>query len=169
VLSGLHSLRELEVHGMAVDVGEIVRCAQVEALVLVDTPPFDIAALACAPRLRELTIAHVFRPQLTLRTLPNLARLELRDMRLSHVPDLAHNAALEVIVLRNIRELRDLAPLASAGALRQLEISGCPQLNVEDFRPLCAHANLRRVQVDLGSRRKVREVYRLLHLGKRHT
>jgi hypothetical protein len=156
------------VHGKNADVRAIAQCSQIESLALVDTPAIDREAFASAPALRELTLAHSAQTRLNLGQFPHLTRLELRDVPLSELPDVSQNAALETIVLRNIRVLHDLTPIACATALRRLEISGTPQLNVEHFKPLRQLANLRRFHVDLGSRRKEREVYRLLNMGTKH-
>ena len=168
-LPRLGRLRELEVHGASAGPSAIAGCASLERLTLVDTPALDVAALTSAATLRELAVAHTAQPLRSIAALSELARLELRDMQLSALPDFSRNAGLESIVLRNVTELNDLRPLATARALRELEITGVPQFNVEDFEPLTACTALQRVHVDLGSRGKTREVYRLLQVGtKQH-
>ena len=166
VLQALPALRELEVRGRHAGVSAIASCTGLEALGLINTPPVDLSRLACAPVLRELTIAHNAQPLSDMRVFTALARLELRDVALFTLPDLAQNTALATIVMRNITRLRNLAPLARAPALRELEIAGMPQLEVWDFSPLSSRPQLRNLHVEIGSRTKSREVYRLLHVGK---
>lgn|GEM_PF-6032847 len=165
VLPAMRALHELEVSGKNADVSMAGRCSYLESLTLIDTRAVDFAHLKSAPLLRELTIAHVPQPLTGLDRLVRLTRLELRDLTILELPDLSQNRALETLVLRNVRELRDLRALARIAPLRELEITGAAHLNVDDFKPLAGLPQLRRVRVDLGSRRKAREVYRLLHLG----
>ncbi len=166
-LADLQLLRALELRGERSDVPAAGACETLEELTLIDTPSIDISHLASAPVLRELTIAHG-KPRIEdFNALPALARLELRDMPLTALPDFSRNPALSAIVLRNITQLRDLAPLASAPALRELEIAGMPQLEVWDFDPLASCPRLSNVAVDVGSRKKSREVYRMLHVGRK--
>jgi hypothetical protein len=167
VLSRLPSLRELELHGKNADVAAVEKCTQLERLSMSDTAALDVASLASAPVLRELAVAHAASPPKGIDALRRLARLELRDMQLSVLPDLSKNAELESMSLRNVRALRNLGPIASAQSLRELTISGSPQLHVDDFKPLTACHSLHSVHIDVGSRTKSREVYRLLHLGKK--
>ncbi len=166
-LASLPALRALEMSGQFADVAHASACERLEELTLIDTLPIAIAGLASASVLRELTIAHAAAPVVDVQALPALARLDLRDMPLAALPNLSRNTALSSIVLRNITHLRDLSPLASAPALRELEIAGMPQLEVWDFKPLESCARLASVTVDLGSRAKSREVYRMLHVGRK--
>lgn len=165
-LHALPKLRALELAGRKADLAGVAACAELESLTLVDAPPLHPAHLRSAPHLRELTIAHgrVHLEELT--ALPSLTKLELRDLRLTELPDFSKNAQLQTIVLRNIRTLRDLRPLTTAPALRELRMERMPQLEVWDFEPLAAGAKLHSVAVDAGSRRKNREIYRLLHVGR---
>ena len=166
-LAALPHLRELEVRGPKAELEAVRACPALESLTLVDTPPLRLSALASAARLRELVIAHGKPDLAEIGALPSLARLELRAIALPALPDLSANAALRSIVLRNVRGLRDLAPLTLAPALRELRVEGMPQLDVWDFEPLAAAAQLRSAVIDVASRRKSREIYRLLRLGKR--
>jgi hypothetical protein len=166
-LAGLPDLRELEVRGANADLEAVRACPALESLTLVDTPPLRFSTLASAPRLREIIIAHGKPDLREIGALPSLARLELRSIALGALPDLSANAALRSIVLRNVRGLRDLTPLMLAPALRELRVEGMPQLHVWDFKPLAAAAQLRSAVIDVASRRKSREIYRLLRVGKR--
>jgi hypothetical protein len=165
-VAALPSLHALEVCGERADVSAAAACPALEELTLIDAPPVDFARFSSTLRLRELTIAHTVTSLEQLQKLPALARLELRDMTITNLPDLARSGALHALTLRNVTHLRDLAALTSAPALRELEIAGMPQLEVWDFEPLTKCRNLRRVTVDIGSRTKTREVYRMLHVGR---
>jgi hypothetical protein len=167
VLTKLSALRDLELHGQNADVEAMRNCPHLENLTLIDTPPIKLQELACAQVLQMLTIAHVAQPLDAIASLPHLKRLEVRDAAIAILPDLSRNTSLQAISLRNIRDLRDLTPLSFAPALREVEIAGSRRLNVDDFRPLLACPNLSRLRVEIGSRRKEREVYRLVHLGRK--
>lgn len=164
-LQDLAQLRALEIAGMKADMAGVCACAHLESLTLIDTKSPALASLASAPRLRELVLAHVSPDLAQIGALPSLVRLELRDLPLLGLPDFTQNAALRSITLRNVRRLRDLREIARAPHVRELRIEGMPQLEVPDFEPLAA-AGLRNAVIDVGSRRKSREIYRLLHLGK---
>lgn len=166
-LAALPQLRELELRGPSTDLEGVRACPALESLTLVDTPPLRFSALASALRLRELVIAHGKTDLSEIGALPALTRLELRSLALRALPDLSANAALRSLVLRNVRGLRDLAPLTLAPALRELRVEGMPQLDVWDFEPLATAAQLRSAVIDVASRRKSREIYRLLRVGKR--
>jgi len=81
---------------------------------------------------------------------------------LSALPDFTKNALLHSVELRNVTLLRDLAPLTYAPALSELRVEGLPQLQVADFQPLRACTTLRSLTVDVGSKTKSREVYKML-------
>lgn len=162
VLQRLPALRRLEVHGTRTDMPSITRLKHIDALALIDTPPPEWPHLACAGHLRSLLIAHVQGAIASLPDLPMLERLSLRDLQLGTLPDLSRCPRLHAVELRNITLLTDLSPLSSAPALRELRVEGMPQLNVSDFRPLLLCPALQSINVEIGSKTKSREVYRLL-------
>lgn len=166
VLHGLAHLRALELRGQRADVRAVARLQHLNVLELVDTPPLDLHDLASAAALRRLLIAHGENGARGVAALPALERLHLRNMPLQTLPDFSANVRLREIELRDITQLQDLTPLAGAPALRELRIEGMPQLNVPDFAPLSRCAQLQHISVDIGSKRKSREVYRLLRMGK---
>jgi len=164
-LCELHALHALELHGAYADLATATSLHHLRSLKLVSTPAPRFDAMASAPQLRSLAIAHGEFDAHSLAGLPSLEHLEIADMALASLPDLSQNRALRSLVLRNVRNLRDLKPLASLPALRDLRVSGMPQLEVADFAPLQALPLLRKAGVEIGSRRKSREVYRMLRVG----
>jgi hypothetical protein len=166
VLQQLPALRRLEVHGMRTDVRAVARLKRLDALGLVDTPPLEWLHFECAEHLRSLLIAHVQCAIGPFPHLPMLERLSLRDLQLAALPDLSRCPRLHAVELRNITLLTDLSSLCSAPALRELRVEGLPQLNVSDFGPLRASLNLQNVTIEIGSKTKAREAYRLLRAHK---
>jgi hypothetical protein len=161
-LLSLPELHRLELHGAHADMRTAMRLCGLRTLVLIDSPPLDFSQLQSASRLRSLTIAHAQWTVNDLSALTTLERLVLRDLQLTALPDLSHNMELHAVELRNVRLLRDLSPLASAPGIRDLRIEGMPQLHVSDFEPLRNHGALRSVTIDIASKPKAREAYRLL-------
>ncbi len=84
---------------------------------------------------------------------------------LAALPDLGGNSSLRSIVLRAVRLLRDLGPLQTAPALREVHVQQMLQLRAADLEPLKA-LNLDRVTIDLGNRTLTREAYRALGMGR---
>ncbi len=161
VLQALPKLNHLEVRGPNADMQGVARLRHLDSLAIVDTPATDFLGFASAQQLRSLLIAHVHGEIRSLADLPALERLALRDLQLTALPDLSRSTRLHAIELRNVTMLRDLRPLADAPALRELRIEGMPQLNVTDFEPL-RDRGLQNVTVEIGSKTKSREVYRML-------
>ncbi|MBV9269931.1 MAG: hypothetical protein JO165_02475, partial [Candidatus Eremiobacteraeota bacterium] len=56
---------------------------------------------------------------------------------------------------------RELGVLRELPRLRSLRVRAMPHLNVRDFRVLADCTALRALSVDLGSRKKNREIYRI--------
>ena len=158
----LPALHRLELRGANADVRTAARVAHLDSLALIDTPEIEVQKFAAAARLKSLLIAHTSFDVSGIARLPALERLELRDMPIVELPDFSGNPQLRAIEFRNVTLLRDLAPLSSAPALRDLRIEGMPQFGVSDFKPLLACAALRHVNLDIGSKTKSREVYRML-------
>ena len=68
---------------------------------------------------------------------------------------------LEALELHGLARVTDLRAIAQAPALRRLRVGAMPQLNVEHFAPLARCTSLRTLDVEVGSRQKEREIYRL--------
>jgi hypothetical protein len=168
-LASLPALHALELRGAHADIAGMHDFPHLRSLTLVDTPAFDAASMRSRETLRALALAHGAYELNSICALPALERLELRDMRAAQLPDLSRAAHLRILHLRAVRELRDLTPIAAAPALRELRIEAMPQLHVSDFEPLRACASLAKIAVDLQSKAKSREVYRLLALGRIRT
>jgi hypothetical protein len=132
---------------------------------LENTRPADWRAMASANVLQTLTLAHGAYDVANLDALPALRTLHLRALDIPELPPLHRLVNVERLVLRELRNLKDLSPIARARSLRELEIAGMPHLNVGDFAPLAGRADLRDVSIDLASRRKEREIYRLMRIG----
>lgn len=164
-LHALPVLRTLELRGTRAALAPLEGCASLRALLLENTPPPDFAALASAPVLEHLTLAHGEYDLPAMTALRNVRTLVLRALDVPQLPALDRLERLERLELCDLRSITDLRPLASAPSLRELRIEGMPQLNVTDFEPLQACAGLRALDVDIGSRRKTREIYRLMKRG----
>lgn len=164
-LNALPELATLELRGTRAPLAPIRRCAHLQTLVLENTQPFDFTDMASAATLHTLTLAHGEYDLAALHMLRELRALELRALDAMQLPPLEDLESLERLVVRDLHAIRDLAPIAGARSLRALEITGMPQLNVTDFAPLAACAQLQDVRIDVGSRRKEREIYRLLRSG----
>ena len=167
-LPELPALTSLQLHGTrAATLEPVERCASLETVFLENTPPIDFGAMSSAPVLRVLTLAHGAYDFESLAALSKLRRLELRALDVAQLPALDALTNLDVLVLRELHAVTDLSPIMRARSLRDLVIAGMPQLNVEDFQPLAACAGLQNVHIDIGSRRKEREIYRLMRFGNR--
>lgn len=165
VLAALPALEHLELRGTRASLGPLTRSKTLKYLVLENTAPVDVGALACAQTLSTLVLAHGTYDLSALRALENLQALELRAIDAAALPDLAALHQLERLYIDGLACLTDLRPLTRMRSLRELRITAMPQLNVDDFEPLQACAELRELYVDLGSRRKKREVHRLMMRG----
>jgi hypothetical protein len=161
-LQELPRLQTLELRGNGVAVESIADLSNLRALSLVDTKPLRLHGFASAATLSKLRISHSEVREQSFTPLRELEELEIDHLHLRHVPDLSRNLKLRQVALREVRGLRDLEPLARAPALCDLRISSMPQLEVWDFLPLRDAPQLRSLSVEIGSRRKSREVYRLL-------
>lgn len=163
----LPALRSLELLGTPQAGDAIERCAYLQSIAFIGGAPQRFDRLAAAAGIRELSIRHANGVP-DLRPLTALRSLELRDVRLQALPDLGCNPLLDRIILERVGPIRDLEALAAMPALRELSVRSMPQLDVTNFLPLSHNTLLRHVEVDLGSRRKNREVYRLLRPGMIH-
>jgi hypothetical protein len=167
-LGSLTRLRTLELHGTRAPLDPVADLAALHTLVLEGTASIDPAGLRCAPELQALVLAHGEYDVRGLHRLSNLRRLELRALDLSELPAFSELPKLEELELQHLTRIADLRPVADARMLRSLRIGKMPQLNVADFRPLQRCAGLRELFVDVGSRTKEREIYRLMKLGNTH-
>lgn len=119
---------------------------------------------ACArypPHLNELELLHGSYDVTEVGALAHLRTLTIRDVRLREFPGLDRSRELVRVQLRNVRLLDDLAPLARIPNLRVLSIEEMPQLAIEDFEVFSALGPID-ITVDVGSRSRNREIYRLL-------
>lgn len=161
-LEALPDLQTLELRGTRANVAPVERCRGLEALLLENTPPLDFSRCVSANTLQRLTLSHGQYDVSALTALSQLRGLELRALEVARLPNLAAFEHLQSLVLVDLHELSDLSPIAQARSLRELRISGMPHLNVGDFEPLRRCAALEDAHIDVGSRRKEREIYRLL-------
>jgi hypothetical protein len=163
-LEALPDLRVLELRGTRAPLDPVLRLQHLEAFALEATMPLDFRRFASAPRLRALSLGHGEYDLRALDAARALRSLHLRALDCAELPQLHRLAHLEDLHLEALRNVRDLRPIAQAQSLRRLRISAMPQLNVEDFAPL-REGSLRSLDVEIGSRRKEREIYRLMKPG----
>lgn len=164
-LCALPDLRTLDLRGTRASLAPVERCAVLQELLLENTPPPDFSSLASASALERLSLAHGDYDLQALPALRNLRTLTLRALDVRKLPPLQQLERLERLELCDLHAIADLRPIADAPSLRELRIERMPQLNVNDFAPLQACAGLRAFDVDVGSRRKTREIYRLMNRG----
>ncbi|HET9097120.1 MAG TPA: Imm26 family immunity protein [Candidatus Baltobacteraceae bacterium] len=164
-IDALPALRTLELRGTRASLAPVERCAELRSLLLENTPPPDFPSFAGAPVLEQLTLAHGEYDLDAMTALRNVSTLKLRALDVPQLPPLHRLERLERLELCDLGAVSDLRPLASAPSLRELRIEGMPQLNVADFEALQACAALRSLEVEIGSRRKTREIYRLMKVG----
>jgi hypothetical protein len=164
-LEALHALERLELRGTRALLEPLLNCPSLTYLVLENTPSLDFHAFASASRVTTLVLAHGAYDLTSLNAFQQLRSLELRGLDASSLPDFAALTQLERLHLDALTGVTDLRPLTGARLLRELRITAMPQLNVEHFRPLQACAELREFFVDVGSRTKEREIYRLMLRG----
>lgn len=164
-LDHLKHLRSLELRGTRATLEPVLRLPNLRSLVLEGTPPFDVRSFTGAKQLEKLVLAHGAYDIEGLAACANLRGLHLRALDSDRVPDLSGLQHLEVLELHALTHITDLSAIAHAPALRRLRIGAMPQLNVEHFVPLARCASLRTLDVEIGSRRKEREIYRLIKRG----
>ncbi len=165
-LTALASLRFLELRGTSWPVQELYGFTQLEDLRLTNTPPISPASLGFKGRLRTLALRHGIYDLSQIASLPALERLELQNVRIDRLPDFSSNSGLHTLTLRDLRLVRDLTPILSARALQRLTIEAMPQLEVPDFAPLVDCAEGLGLSIEIGSKTKSREVYRMLRKGR---
>ena len=179
-------IRTLELHLQCFDPRILGAVPQLEALCVrarATDVPID-AGLALLPHLQRLelagdaaavtgplpplqTLALEGAPLLTAATLANPQAL--RVLRLHETPIepalFTRLRALQRLELRRVRGFVDLRPLLALDRLEELRLVGMGHLNFADFRPLEGRMPAA-CSLDLESRGKEREVYRLLGAGR---
>jgi len=165
-LTRLPHLRVLRLEGPHAQVEVLRELHALEELELNATRPFRIADLGSAPSLRRLVLRHSPYDLDGIGALERLQTLELHDLYLERLPDLSRNRRLKTIRLQGVRGLRSLRELKIA-PLEALSIESMPQLEIGDFAQLVPWAPLPAISVEIGSRSKSREVYRLLSGARR--
>jgi hypothetical protein len=163
-LEAMQVLEQLELRGTRADPAPVLRLRTLRALELENTAPLDLAQLAGTDVLERIVLAYGRYDLHGLSALARLRTLVLRSLDLENISSLSALNGLQNLTLHGLRRVTDLAPLARLPRLRELQITGMPQLNVHHFAPLQACADLQLI-VDLGSRPKEREIYRLLKTG----
>ena len=143
---------------------------------------FDLAALACAPNLRRLSLANAgLRNQWRPESPPGLKVIELRDMpaggveellglpgtvalRLSRIGEmrsidaLAGHANLRVVALEALTHVDSVQVLATLPRLESLDVRGLWQLSLDDVAFIPSMLGLRRLAINIGGRRKNVEI-----------
>lgn len=161
-LDALLELEAIELRGTRASLQPVLDLPSLRTLVLENTRTLDLRALASAATLEDLVLAHGAYDARGVSALKRLRSLELRSLEIASLPDLGALPDLHRLRLDALASVTELGPLVRAQALRELRIAGMPQLNVADFRPLLACAALQDLDLEIGSRRKEREIYRLL-------
>ncbi|HET6894536.1 MAG TPA: leucine-rich repeat domain-containing protein [Candidatus Baltobacteraceae bacterium] len=161
VLDDLTELSSLELRGTRAALAPVLRLPNLRSLVLEGTPPFDLRTSTGAQQLEHLVLAHGNYDAHAVAACVNLRDLRLRSLDIEEVPDLSGLRHLEALELHGLARVTDLRAIAQAPALRRLRVGAMPQLNVEHFAPLARCTSLRTLDVEVGSRQKEREIYRL--------
>ncbi|HLI96648.1 MAG TPA: hypothetical protein VKT72_11260 [Candidatus Baltobacteraceae bacterium] len=164
-VSKLPQLRTLELRGTRGSLAALQALTRLRSLMLENTPPFDLRTLACGENLQSLALAHGSYDLHTLDALHGLRELELRALDASTLSPLRALHKLEKLHLHGLEQVFELDPLAALPRLRELHITGMTQLNVRHFETLQDCAGLQMVEIDVGSRTKEREIYRMLRIG----
>lgn len=165
-LTRLPHLRVLRLEGPHAQVGVLRELHALEELELSATRPFRIADLGSAPLLRRLVLRHSPYDLDGIGALERLQTLELRDLYLERLPDLSRNVHLRTVRLHGVRGLRDLRALKTA-ALESVSIEAMPQIEIGDFAQLLPWEPLPAISIEIGSRSKSREIYRMLSGARR--
>ncbi|MDQ2872790.1 MAG: hypothetical protein M3R35_06645 [Candidatus Eremiobacteraeota bacterium] len=161
----LPHLRELELHGSAIDAAAVARLPALRSLVLSGGTPESLTAITGVP-LRSLAIRFgAFAEVTSVAVQERLQHLELRGLpSLRSIPPMRGLAALRSLTLAGLPLVGDVLEVLEAPALERLEIDGMPHLLVFDLYCLRQLKTLSSVAIDIGGRRKNREVYRALEL-----
>jgi hypothetical protein len=160
----LPRLTSLELHHVAIPAFARSRLPALCRLALVDTVQGDLEPVASLANLESLVVRYgACSDAAAIPALSRLQFLELRGLReLGSLPPLDGLAALRSIVLAALPRIVDLRALATAPALESVEVFAMGHLGVNDLDALREVRRLCHVSVDIGGRRKNREVYRRL-------
>lgn len=152
----LASVRDLSVYGDGSAVA-LHAWPNVEELT-VENARVDLRDLAETP-VRALVLRHCAFDPGALAALNRLLHVEIASMQLRDAEAIARAPRVASLVLRDIRLLHDLAPLAKMPHLRELRVTGMPQLRASDFAALAARGDVL-VLSDSGNRTFDREIHR---------
>lgn len=160
-LPPLESVRDLCIAG---DTGPVTLRAWPHLHELtVENARVDLTELTRAP-LQALVLRHCAFDPVQLEQQPHLTHLELDSLQLLDAGPVARLSRVASLVLRNVRLLRDLAPLAQMPHLRELRVVGMPQLRAADLSALAARGDIRVIS-DSGNRTLDREIHRAFAAG----
>jgi hypothetical protein len=161
----LTALRKLELQRTRGALEAVSKLPALQMLVLESTAPIEFAALRSAASLQTVVLAHGDYNVDAIAAFKQLRHLELRTLDTHVLPPLSGLEKLEELRLHALAQIDDLRPIAGAPALQRLFVTAMPHLNVRDFAFLQQCAGLRHVTVEIGSRTKEREIYRLMKGG----
>lgn len=163
-LGSLERLEVLELRGAMPASVDLAAWQSLRCLTVVDAPSHDARFAAALGRLESLQLfGGSFADLAALAALESLERLSLRHLSaLEHLPAMGGLKRLRTLQLAALPRVASLQEVTRAPALESLEISGMEHLNVGDLRILAACRQLCEARIDIGGRRKNREVYRLL-------
>ena len=164
-LDALPEIEQLELRGTRAALDPVLALRTLHSLVLENTAALDLSALASAPVLRTLILAHGSYDVQNVGALTQLHELELRALEIAALPDFSALPHLRRLHVDALKMVHDLSPILTAHSLRELRITRMAQLNVTDFHPLQACAGLQELELDVGSRSKEREIYRFIKGG----
>ena len=157
------SLRELTLRGTLVHRHIFRELPALRRLRLQAAGWESAAPLHGALHLRDIEFSDMpMRDLRALHELRSLRSLRLRRCDLASL-DVLRGLPVESLTIENLPAIADLDALRELPHLRALSVRGMPHLNVRDFRVLTQCASLRVLSVDLGSRSKNREIYRMAH------
>lgn len=156
-LAGLTQLDHLKLRSVTADLAPLVAMTQLRALEIRLGGMTDLSAI---PRIGAITYLELWLVRgladLTfLADMHHLQHLFLQALKnVQALPDLSRCAALERVWLETMKGLVDVSALATAPALRELDLVDCGHLRPEDLLPLKASRSLRQLGVGMGSDRK---------------
>jgi hypothetical protein len=160
VLGDLPSLRSLTLGSISADSLDFLRGATGLAMLFLQLGRIgDISALACFPRLQELT---VYRTKLRdlgpLSDCWQLSYLQLESVSAATLPNMSKLTQLKVLWLANLRDVDDLTPVAAAPNLRYLLVAS-RTLDPHALAVLRAHPTLEYLTAALGSEKRIAQAY----------
>jgi hypothetical protein len=157
------SLRALELRGTLEHRRQIAHLPALRRLTLQAAGWDSTAPLEGADHLHRVDFSDMpLRDIGMVRLLPSLRAIALRRCAVDSLEPL-RGSRVEALTIDGERRLTDLTPLRDLPNLRTLTVRAMPHLNVHDLRVVAEIPSLQNLRVDLGSRSKNREVYRLAH------